>query len=112
MSDESRASIEHMSGDAGVILPPEEFAAAAAVPSAEAYEAAYRRSIEDPDGFWGDAAREELEWMTPFSTVRSGGFENLDYRWFEDGTLNVAANCLDRHLTTWRRNKAALIWEG
>jgi acetyl-CoA synthetase len=112
MSDESQASIEHLGTADNAVRPPEWFSDHAVVPDRAAYDEMYRRSIEDPDGFWGDAARKELEWISPFSKVTSGGFENLDYRWFEDGMLNVSANCLDRHLTTWRRNKAALIWEG
>ncbi|MHB1476407.1 MAG: AMP-binding protein, partial [Coriobacteriia bacterium] len=112
MTSEERASIEHMSSEEHVYPPPGAFAERAVVSGREAYAEAYRRSIEDPEGFWGDAAREELAWITPFETVSSGGFENLDSQWFADGTLNVSANCLDRHLDTWRRNKAAIIWEG
>ena len=112
MSDEGRADIEHLDVDGQAIAPPPEFAERALIPDRATYDAMYQRSIEDPEGFWGDAAREEIEWMKPFDTAFSGGFEDLDYRWFEDGTLNVSVNCLDRHLGTWRRNKAALIWEG
>ncbi|MRS11658.1 MAG: acetate--CoA ligase [Actinobacteria bacterium] len=112
MSDESRASIEHLSGEEHIVPPPVDFASSAVIPDRPTYEQMYRRSLEDPDGFWGDAARDELEWLKPFTKVRGGGFENLDFTWFEDGAINVAANCLDRHLDTWRRNKAALIWEG
>ncbi len=65
-----------------------------------------------PDGFWGDVARESLAWIEPFTKVAEGGFDDLDYTWFADGTLNASANCLDRHLGTWRATKAALIWEG
>ena len=61
MTDESRASIEHMSGENAVIAPPEEFAANAVIPDRDTYAEMYRRSIEDPEGFWGDAARAELE---------------------------------------------------
>jgi acetyl-CoA synthetase len=69
----------------------------------------YAEAASDPEGFWAKFA-DELEWMTPWTRV-------LDWhpphaRWFEGGTLNVAANCLDRHVRTARRNKAALIWEG
>jgi len=114
MSDMSpvETGIEHLGEEVRVIAPPESFSRRAVVPSIESYRELYDRSIEDPDGFWGDMAREHLEWMTPFTSVRSGGFADLDYRWFEGGELNVSANCLDRHLGTWRRNKAALIWEG
>ena len=102
---------EHLSDDDRVIAPSAEFSAEAIVGSMERYRELYDRSIRDPDGFWGDAAREHLEWIEPFTSVRSGGFESLELRWFDGGLLNVSANCLDRHLHTWRRNKAALIWE-
>jgi acetyl-CoA synthetase len=98
--------------DAIVVPVPAGFAERAAISGIDAYRDLYSRSIEDPDGFWGEAAREHLTWMTPFSYVAQGGFENLDYTWFADGTLNASVNCLDRHLPTWRGTKAALIWEG
>lgn len=103
---------ERLSAEGVTYQPPGDLVADAVVSGMDAYRELYERSIADPDGFWGDMARENLVWMEPFTKVRSGGFENLDYKWFEDGTLNVSANCLDRHLGTWRRNKAALIWEG
>jgi acetyl-CoA synthetase len=112
MTDEGRASIEHLSGENATIAPPAEFAAHAVIPDRDTYAEMYRRSIEDPEGFWGDAARSELDWLKEPTVISSGGFADLDFRWFEDGELNVSANCLDRHLGTWRRNKAALIWEG
>ncbi len=105
-------TIEALSGEGAVIPPDPAFANRAVIGSAEQYRALYRRSLEDPDGFWGEVARQELTWIEPFTSVLTGGFENLDYRWFDGGKLNVSANCLDRHLDTWRRNKAALIWEG
>jgi acetyl-CoA synthetase len=105
------SAIEHLGEEARIFPPPGEFAEHAVVPSMERYRELYERSVKDPDGFWGDMAREHLEWMEPFTSVHSGGFEDLDYKWFEGGKLNVSANCLDRHLGTWRRNKAALIWE-
>lgn len=112
MAEEAGPSIEHLESASQVVPPPPAFSARAVIPDRETYERLYRRSIEDPDGFWGELALQELEWMTPFETVSSGGFEDLDIRWFDGGRLNVSANCLDRHLSTWRRNKAALIWEG
>jgi acetyl-CoA synthetase len=105
------SAIEHLGEEVRVIDPPPAFAERAVVSGMEAYRELYARSINDPDGFWGDMAREHLDWMEPFTSVRSGGFEDLDYKWFEGGKLNVSANCLDRHLGTWRRNKAALILE-
>ncbi|PKQ20658.1 MAG: acetate--CoA ligase [Actinobacteria bacterium HGW-Actinobacteria-6] len=113
MTDEQKDHrIEALSGEGRVVEPPTDFAEKAFISGREAYEADYQRSLEDPDGYWGDIAREKLEWMTPFEQVSGGGFDTLDSTWFAGGKLNVSANCLDRHLDTWRRNKAALIWEG
>jgi acetyl-CoA synthetase len=71
--------------------------------------AIYEQAARDPEAFWAGFAR-ELEWITPFSKVLE--WNPPDAKWFADGTLNVAANCLDRHVRGWRRNKAAFIWEG
>ena len=108
----SDSTIEHLGEEVRVIQPPAAFSAAAVVSSMEQYREMYDRSIKDPDGFWGDMAREHLVWMEPFTSVRGGGFDAMDYTWFDGGKLNVSVNCLDRHLDTWRRNKAAIIWEG
>ncbi len=90
---------------------PDEWAASAHVDIA-AYRDMYRRSVEDPDGFWRDEAK-RLDWIKPFTTVKNTSFApgEVSIRWFEDGTLNVAANCLDRHLAT-RGDKVAILWEG
>ena len=69
----------------------------------------YARAAKDPEAFWASFAR-ELEWIKPFSKVLE--WNPPDAKWFADGKLNVSANCLDRHVRTWRRNKAAFIWEG
>ncbi|MDA3936529.1 MAG: acetate--CoA ligase [Actinomycetota bacterium] len=110
--DRIGTGFEHLADEERVIAPPTWFSDAAAIPTMEAYQDLYDRSIDDPDAFWGEQATEHLTWMKPFEEVRSGGFEDLDMKWFVGGKLNVSANCLDRHLGTWRRNKAALIWEG
>jgi len=75
------------------------------------YQAMYARSVEDPEGFWAEQA-ERLDWIKPFSKVRDVCWNKSDLhiRWFEDGSLNVAANCLDRHLET-RGEQTAIIWE-
>jgi acetyl-CoA synthetase len=114
MSDElpTDHSIESFDVEGRLFEPPADFAARAEIPTMEEYRRLYERSISDPEGFWGDMAREYLDWIEPFKTVRAGGFDKLDYTWFAGGKLNASANCLDRHLGTWRRNKAALIWEG
>lgn len=76
------------------------------------YNEMYRHSLNDPDGFWAEQAQ-RLVWMKPFTKVKNTSFdpENLYIKWFEDGTLNVSANCLDRHLAT-RGHQIAFLWEG
>ncbi len=76
------------------------------------YQRLYAESIANPDAFWGRVAT-RLEWMKPPTRVRNVSFRHDDFRirWFEDGELNVAVNCLDRHLAT-RGDKTALIWQG
>ncbi|MBH0237921.1 acetate--CoA ligase [Methylobrevis albus] len=78
----------------------------------EAYLDMYRRSVADPDGFWGEHGK-RLDWIKPFTKVKNSSFgpEDVSIKWFEDGTLNVAANCVDRHLAT-RGDQVAIIWEG
>ena len=88
---------------------PEDFAANAHITN-EMYEAMYKRSIEDPDGFWADQANEFLDWMKPWGKVQEFDFNKGDIRWFEGGKLNVSYNCLDRHLET-RGDQVALLWE-
>lgn len=78
----------------------------------EKYASEYARSIKDPDGFWADEAK-RLNWIKPFTKVQNVSWNAADFRikWFEDGALNVAANCIDRHLPK-RANQTAIIWEG
>ncbi|WP_369915396.1 acetyl-coenzyme A synthetase N-terminal domain-containing protein, partial [Maritimibacter sp. 55A14] len=75
------------------------------------YEEMYARSVSDPEGFWGEAGG-RLDWMRPYGTVKNTSFAypDVSIRWFEDGTLNVCANCVDRHLET-RGAQTAIIWE-
>ena len=76
------------------------------------YQEMYRRSIEDPNAFWAKEAK-RIDWMKPFSKVKNTSYDpaNVSIKWFEDGKLNVAYNCLDRHLAT-RGDQVAIIWEG
>ncbi len=76
------------------------------------YEAMYRHSIEDPEGFWGEQGK-RLDWIKPYTRVKDVSFasDDLHIQWFYDGTLNACSNCLDRHLQT-RGGEAAIIWEG
>ncbi|RVU30256.1 acetate--CoA ligase [Neptunomonas marina] len=88
-----------------------EIAAGAHIDSAK-YEAMYEQSVNDTDAFWGEHGK-RIDWFKPYTKVKNTTFDphNVDIRWFEDGTLNAAYNCLDRHLET-RGDQVAIIWEG
>jgi acetyl-CoA synthetase len=90
---------------------PAEFAARASI-DARRYAADYARSVSDPQGFWGDVGR-RLDWIRPYTKVKDVSYrlEDFHIRWFEDGSLNVSENCLDRHLRE-RGDRVAIIWEG
>jgi acetyl-CoA synthetase len=89
---------------------PESFIAEAHV-TAERYAEMYQASVSDPDAFWGEHGK-RLDWMQPYSKVKNTSFDygKVDIKWFEDGVINVAANCIDRHLAT-RALQTAIIWE-
>ena len=102
-------TIQSVSREARLFPPSKEFTARALINDAAAYEKLYRRSIDDPEGFWAETARAELTWIRDFKKVLDW---KLPYsKWFEDGQLNLSANCLDRHLAT-RGDKVAIEWEG
>ena len=90
--------------------PSAEMAAGAHADKAK-YDEMYAASINDPEGFWAEHGK-RVDWIKPFTKVKNTSFApgNIDIRWFEDGTLNVAANCIDRHLAT-RGDQTAIIWE-
>jgi acetyl-CoA synthetase len=90
---------------------PAKFAARARI-DAKRYAAEYARSVSDPQAFWGDVGR-RLDWIKPYTRVKDVSFrlEDFHIRWYQDGTLNVAHNCLDRHLAE-RGDRVAIIWEG
>ncbi len=94
-----------------VYVPPQGFVDDARIKSMEEYEAMYNRSLNDPEGFWPEMAN-QLHWFKPWEKVVEYDFVNANIAWFIGGKLNVSYNCLDRHLDGWRKNKAAIIWEG
>lgn len=115
MSQNTRtAFLRQILEDRESIAPSPEFSFKARVKSRQDYDALYRRSLEDPSGFWGEMADEHLDWFERWDAVLDSDFasERPYARWFEGGRLNAAYNCLDRHLAGPRRNKAALIWQG
>jgi acetyl-CoA synthetase len=92
-----------------VFPPAPEFAAQANIKSEEDYNRLWNRAKDDPAGFWGEMAA-NLHWFRKWDKVLDGVMPNT--RWFLGGKINASYNCLDRHLETWRKNKAAIIWEG
>ena len=89
---------------------PAEWAENALIDAAR-YQAMYARSLAEPEAFWHDEAQ-RIDWIKPFTTVKNASFHEADFgiKWFEDGTLNLAANCLDRHLAE-RGDAVAILWE-
>ena len=108
---EKEKTITSMMAEKRTIYPPDELAKNAYVKSMDEYKEIYRKSIDDPEGFWAGMA-EQLDWFKTWDKVLIEDFKEGQHQWFVGGKLNVCYNCLDRHLTTWRKNKAALIWEG
>ncbi len=110
MNGSAGGQIDSVMQEARVFPPPPEFAARARIGSMEEYEALYERAKNDPESFWGEYAREELHWFEPFTKVLEW---NEPYaKWFVGGKTNISYNCLDRHLESPRRHKAAIVWEG
>src|SRR5215469_534855 len=89
--------------------PPAEFSSRAYIRSMADYDRLYEEADRDPESFWARIAS-ELDWFVPWKKVLE--WDAPWAKWFVGGQLNLTHNCLDRHITTWRKNKAALIWEG
>ena len=90
---------------------PEDVAAHALIDKSK-YDAMYKSSIDDPDGFWGEHGK-RIDWIKPYTKVMDCSYDpsNVSIKWYEDGTTNVSTNCIDRHLAT-RGDQVAIIWEG
>ncbi|MGZ8312822.1 MAG: acetate--CoA ligase [Allosphingosinicella sp.] len=91
-------------------IPPPATAILGTHCTADQYEAMYRRSLEDPDGFWAEQAR-RIEWVRAPEAIANWSFDPVDIKWFEDGVLNLCHNCVDRHLAS-RSAETAIVWEG
>lgn len=102
-------AIESTLNENRVFLPPEDFSASAHISSFEEYERLYAEAAADVPAFWAKQA-ESLDWFKKWDTVLE--WNEPFAKWFVGGKINVSHNCLDRHLETWRKNKAAFIWEG
>ena len=102
-------SIDSILKENRLFQPPAEFSQQAHIKSLEQYEQLYREAEENPEAFWGSIA-EELHWFRKWDRVLEW---NAPWaKWFVGGHINLSYNCLDRHVASWRRNKAAIIWEG
>jgi len=102
-------NIESIMEEHRIFAPPAEFSKNAHVKSFDQYKKMYKESLLNPEKFWGEVA-DQLHWFKHWSKVKQ--WKAPDAKWFVGAKTNIAYNCVDRHLTSWRRNKAAIIWEG
>lgn len=103
--------IEVLMTEGRTFPPSKDFSSKAHIKSMEEYEKIYKRSVEDMEGFWAEMAEKNLTWYKKWDKVLEYNFEKPEIKWFQGGKLNASYNCLDRHITTATRNKAAIIWE-
>jgi acetyl-CoA synthetase len=106
---EAKSNIESLLKEQRVFKPAETFSAQAHIQSLEAFEALSKRAAEDPEGYWSEIAS-QLHWFEKWNKVHE--WELPFSKWFVGGKTNISYNCLDRHLTTARKNKVAILWEG
>jgi acetyl-CoA synthetase len=106
----SQPTIESILSEKRVFNPAAEFSQNAQIKSLDEYKEIYAKAQAEPQAFWAELAETELDWFEKWHTVMDWQPPNV--KWFAGGKINITYNCLDRHLKTWRRNKAALIWEG
>ena len=109
MSPTTSSDIHSILKEQRLFEPPSDFSSRANIKSLDDYRRLYDEADRDPETFWGNIAR-ELHWFEPWSKVLE--WDAPWAKWFVGGRMNLSYNCLDRHLATWRKNKAALIWEG
>jgi acetyl-CoA synthetase len=102
--------IESILKENRIFPPASDFSTQARIPSLDHYRELYAKAAADPQTFWEELAEQELHWFQKWNRVLD--WNPPSAKWFVKGQLNVSYNCLDRHLSTWRKNKAALIWEG
>ena len=112
--EEKTGQVESVYMEKRVFEPVKEFVENAYIKSMDEYKKMWERSINDPEAFWGEMGEAHLDWFKKWDgPVEEYSFKDDVYlRYFVGGKLNAAYNCLDRHLKTWRKNKAALIWQG
>lgn len=104
-------SIDVLLAEKRIFPPSKEFSAKAHIKSMDEYNAIYKRSIDDPEGFWAEMAEKHISWYKKWDKVLEWDFHKPMIKWFIGGKLNASYNCLDRFINTPTRNKAAIIWE-
>ncbi|MFP6693095.1 MAG: acetate--CoA ligase, partial [Pirellulales bacterium] len=110
MAEQHAGQIDSIMQENRLFPPSEEFAAAAHIGSMEQYQSLWNEAAGDSEAFWDKLAKEELHWFEPYEKVLE--WEPPYAKWFVGGKTNVSYNCLDVHLDGWRKNKAAIVWEG
>jgi acetyl-CoA synthetase len=110
MSEQHAGQIDTVMREERLFPPSSDFSADAHIGSMEQYQALWDEAAGDSEAFWDKLAKEELHWFEPYDKVLE--WEAPYAKWFVGGKTNVSHNCLDVHLDTWRKNKAAIIWEG
>ncbi len=110
MSESSAIHVETVMREDRVFAPSQEFSSHARIKSLAEYQQLWDEAQQDLEAFWDKLAAKELHWFKPYNQVLE--WKAPFAKWFVGGQTNASYNCLDRHLNTWRRNKAALLWEG
>jgi acetyl-CoA synthetase len=106
-----KEAIEVLMSEQRTFPPPAEMSKEAHIGSMKEYEKIYQRSVDDPEGFWAEIAEKNISWYKKWDKVLEYDFHKPETKWFQGGRLNVSYNCIDRHLNSLMRNKAAIIWE-
>ncbi len=106
-----KESIKVLSAEGRTFPPSKEMSEKAHIGSMEQYETMYKKSVEDPEGFWADIAEQNITWTKKWDKVLEYDFNKPEIKWFVGGKLNASYNCLDRHLEAGRKDKTAILWE-
>jgi acetyl-CoA synthetase len=106
-----KESIQVLMSEQRTFPPSDEMSKKAHIGSIEEYEKMYKRSVEDPEGFWGEIAEQNISWFKKWDKVLEYDFHKPEIKWFPGGKLNASYNCLDRHLESGRKDKIAILWE-
>ena len=114
MAEKKGGGMDSVYTEKRVFYPTKEFVEKARLKSLDEYKKMWERSIKDPAGFWGEMASQHMDWFKKWTgAVEEYSFKDKIWlKYFVNGKLNITYNCLDRHLKTWRKNKAALIFQG